>query len=73
MLYEYEELALRIKEKCGSQRKFSLKMGLSERTVSLKLSSRREWKQSEIQSACKILEIAYSDIPLYFFKMKVQN
>ena len=73
MVYEYGRLSLRIKERCRSQRRFAQEMGLSERTVSLKLSGRREWKQSEIQNACKILEIDYSDIPLYFFKVKVQN
>jgi hypothetical protein len=47
-------------------------MGLSERSLSLKLNSKVGFKQSEIAKACKLLDIAESDIPEYFFTLKVQ-
>lgn len=73
MSYEYSKLSGKIKEICGTQSVFAMHMGLSERTVSLKMSGKREWKQSEIRKACEILKISQKDIPLYFFKIKVQN
>ena len=73
MFYEYAKLLGRIKECCGSQSVFAKKMNLSERTISLKLNSKKEWKQSEIKQACEILNINNSEIPVYFFKAKVQN
>jgi DNA-binding Xre family transcriptional regulator len=70
--YDYSKLLGRIIEKYGSQAKFSGAMGLSERSLSLKLNSKVGFKQSEIAKACKLLDIAESDIPEYFFTLKVQ-
>ena len=72
MSYEYSKLLGRIKEKCGSQAAFARAMNISERTVVLKLSNRRDWKQSEIDKSCAVLDIAKSDIPQYFFTPNVQ-
>ena len=72
MSYEYSKLLGKIKEKCGSQAVFACAMGLSERTMVLKLSSKRDWKQSEIDKACAVLDIPKIDIPLYFFTVNVQ-
>ena len=72
MAYDYSKLLGRIIEKYGSQAKFSGAMGLSERSLSLKLNSKVGFKQSEIAKACKLLDIAEYDIPEYFFTLKVQ-
>nr|DAV36458.1 MAG TPA: Protein of unknown function (DUF739) [Caudoviricetes sp.] len=48
-------------------------MKLSERTMSLKMLGRVEWKQSEIQKAVALLGLADKDICSYFFTLKVQN
>lgn len=48
MSFEYSKLLGRIKEKCGSQAVFASMMKFSERTMSFKLNSKRDWKQSEI-------------------------
>lgn len=67
MPYNYAKLLGRIVEKVGTQSNFSEKMGLSERSVSLKLNGKVGWKQCEIAKACEVLEISGNDIPTYFF------
>mgnify|MGYP003266034652 CR=1 FL=1 len=72
MAFDYSKLNGRIVEKCGTQAVFAEKMGLSERSISMKLNNKIFWKQSEIQLAIKILGLAEKDIPVYFFTHKVQ-
>lgn len=69
MPYDYSKLYGLIAEKCGTQTVFAQKIGLSERSVSLKLNGKIGWKQSEIASACEVLSIPVNDIPKYFFKL----
>lgn len=73
MAYDYSKLNGRIVEKCGTQAVFADRMGLSERTVSLKLNDKVAWKQPEMQKAAVILEFPETEIQTYFFTMKVQN
>lgn len=73
MPYNYKKLLGRIVEKCGTQSKFADQMGLSERTISLKLNGKVGWKQSEITNACQVLDIQETEIPAYFFTLGVQN
>lgn len=73
MAYDYSKLNGRIVEKCGTQAVFADRMGLSERTVSLKLNNKVAWKQPEMQKAAVILEFPETEIQTYFFTMKVQN
>lgn len=67
MPYNYSKLLGRIVEKVGTQANFAEKLGLSERSISLKLNGRVGWKQTEISKACEILEILPAEIPAYFF------
>lgn len=71
-MYDYSKLIGRIIEIFGTQGKFAREMGLSERSVSLKLNNKKMFKQSEIQLAICILSLTEDDIPDYFFKKKVQ-
>lgn len=73
MSFEYSKLAGKIKEKFGTQLKFAKAMGLSERSLSLKINGTRNWKQSEIVRACELLSIKPEEIHEYFFRVKVQN
>lgn len=73
MAYEYKWLNGKIIEVCGTQAIFAEKMGLSERTISLKLNNKVSWKQAEIQKALEILDLTDDDIQTYFFTLKVQN
>lgn len=71
MAYDYAKLNGKIVEKCGTQAVFAKRMGLSERTISLKLNNKVAFKQPEIQKALPILGLTESDIQAYFFTLKV--
>lgn len=73
MAYDYAKLNGKIVEKCGTQAVFAERMGLSERTISLKLNNKAAFKQPEIQKALPILGLTESDIQAYFFTLKVQD
>lgn len=72
MSYNYSKLLGRIVEKVGTQGKFATEIGLSERSVSLKLNGKIGWKQEEIEKACNILDLQPKDIAQYFFARDVQ-
>lgn len=69
MPYNYSKLLGRITEKIGTQSNFAEAIGLSERSVSLKLNGKVGWKQNEIAKICEVLEIEPNDIPAYFFAL----
>lgn len=72
MSFDYSKLDGKITEIIGSRRIFANKMDLSERSISLKMNNKIQWKQAEMEKACELLLIPISDIPLYFFTPKVQ-
>ena len=72
MIYDYDKLCEKIKEVCGTHQKFASLMGLSERSISLKLNNKKYFKQGEIQKAIVILGIKEYEIHIYFFTPKVQ-
>lgn len=72
MPFDYSKLSGAIKEKYDSRADFAKALGLSERTVSLKMTGKVQWKQREILKICEMLCISEKEIPLYFFKLKVQ-
>jgi len=72
MSYNYSRLNGRIVERFGTQGKFAEAMKLSERSISLKLNNKVEWKQDEILRASKLLEFSQMEIPNYFFELEVQ-
>lgn len=73
MSYDYSKLNGRIVELCGTQARFADKMGLSERSVSMKLNNKLPFKQPEIQKALDVLHLTPMDIGTYFFTTKVQS
>ncbi len=66
MKFDNRNLKNRIKEVYENQISFAKKMGLSERSVSLKLTGARQWTQSEIYRAKELLKIEDKDIAKYF-------
>ncbi len=72
MAFDYNKLRGRIVEKFGTQSVFAKKMGVSERTLSLKLNGKVFFTQDEIVSASRFLEIPESEIQVYFFTQQVQ-
>lgn len=73
MAFDYSKLRGRIVEKYGNQGAFANAMGLSERTLSLKLNCKVAWKQTEICKAITLLELTNDDIQQYFFANEVQS
>ncbi len=72
-MYDYSKLSGKIVEVFGTRYNFAKAMNWSERTLSLKMSGNRDWKQPDICKAIKLLNLSESDIPLYFFKQVAQN
>ena len=61
----------KIREVYGSQAAFAEAMTkegvpISSCSISLKLNGHSEWTADEIRMACKLLDIAPEDIPVYF-------
>ena len=48
-------------------------MKLSERSISLKLNNKIEWKQDEILRASKLLGFPQIEISDYFFKFRIKK
>lgn len=72
MIFDYNKLKGKIKEKYKSQSNFALTIGWSNRTLSLKLNGKRAWTQVDICKAMKLLDLEEKDIQTYFFTPKVQ-
>ncbi|MDU4889808.1 MAG: DUF739 family protein [Clostridium sp.] len=72
MAFNYDKLKGRIVEKFGTQGKLARALGVSERTLSLKLNNKIFFSQDEITKISKLLNIALEEIQDYFFKPKVQ-
>lgn len=72
MAFNYAKLLGKIVEIFGTQRRFAEAMGLSERTISLKLNGKMGWKQAEIVKASSVLSIPENSIVEYFFTRQVQ-
>lgn len=70
MAYDYRKLLEKIVEVFGKQYVFAKQMNWSERTCSLKLGNKVDWKQSDIVRACEVLGISVNDISTYFFCKK---
>ena len=66
MAYDYSKLQGRIVEKFGTQGKFARALGLSEHSLSKKLSGQTFFKQSEIGKSCDLLEIDAPNVHEYF-------
>lgn len=71
-MYDYSKLCGKIVEVCGTQACFANKMGMSERSISLKLNNKVDFKQTEIVKAAEILGISEVDYGAYFFASRVQ-
>lgn len=72
MEFDYSKLSGKIIEVFGKQSAFAKAMGLSERSVSLKMTSQRYFRQPEIVKAIQLLGLELTDIPAYFYALKVQ-
>lgn len=64
---DYSRLRGRIVEKCRTLGSFAGRIGISDVTLTRKLTNRVDWTQSEIGRTCEVLEIPNSEIGAYFF------
>ena len=70
MEFDFSKLKGRIVEKYNSQAKFAEALGVVPLTVSRKMTNENPFTSKEIVKWCELLEIAISEIPLYFFSFK---
>lgn len=73
LVYDFSKLSGRIVEKYGKQAAFAVALGISERSLSLKLNNERYFKPNEISRAIELLDLLPTDIPDYFFTVVVQE
>lgn len=69
--FEYSRLRGKIKEKCNTQDVFAQQMGIGRVSLSQRLNNQLDFSQDEMFKACDILDIDKTEIPLYFFTVKV--
>lgn len=67
MEYDFRKLRGKIVEIFGKQEAFAKALGISQRSLSLKLNNERYFKPCEISKAVKLLGLELTDIPEYFF------
>ena len=73
MEFDYSKLLGRIKE-CGfTQETLAKEIGITESSMSLKLTNKTPFKQIEIRLICKVLKIQDNEIGVYFFTPKVRK
>ena len=72
MTKDFSRLSGKIVEKYGTQYNFAIAIGLSVRSLSLKLNKRVGWRDEEIERAVQLLGLDINDIPAYFFTKAVQ-
>lgn len=72
MTKDFSKLSGKIVEKYGTQYNFSIALGLSERSLSLKLNNKVGWRDEEMERAIDLLDLDLNDIPAYFFTNLVQ-
>lgn len=75
MEFDYRDLIGRIIAKFGSRRAFAKAVGRAENTISKKLSGKVPITKEDIEnwSSKEVLDIAVTEIPAYFFTIKVQE
>lgn len=72
MAFDYSKLRGRIVEKYGTQSAFAKALGVSERTLSLKLNGKIFFAQDEMNKILNLLGEQIDTIKDYFFIEKVQ-
>lgn len=71
MNFDYSALIGLIVQVYGTRRKFAAAMGMTESSLSNKLTGVTEWKPSEIYKAKELLSISDEKFCAYFFTRKV--
>ena len=74
-MFDYSKLIGRIIEKFGTRMAFAEAVGISENSMSQKLSNKMAITTDDIREWCKpeLLDIPHNLIGVYFFTLKVQE
>ncbi|EEP28241.1 DUF739 family protein [Shuttleworthella satelles] len=67
MGFSYNKLRGRIIEKFGTQEKFAKELGISNTTLSRKMTGEVQFTQKDIIAWCELLDVNLSDAAPYFF------
>lgn len=67
---DYSKLRGKIKEVFGTEGAFAKAMGYNRCTISAKLNGQSEWTRADIEKACFLLDIPFSEVGSYFFYRK---
>ena len=70
-VFDYCKLRGRIVEKYGVQSAFASALGMSEGTLSSRLTNKSYFTTEEIVKACKLLDIGLDEVDAYFFTVRV--
>ena len=70
-IFDYQKLKGRIVEKKENQENLANEMGITKTTLNFKLNNKISFKQYEIITLGKLLEIPKDELAEYFFTLKV--
>lgn len=73
VIFSYDKLRRRIKERLGTQDRFAKEIGLGRVSVSQSLNNQREFSAGEMFKSAQVLGFSIAEIPAYFFTEKVQK
>lgn len=73
LFFDYSKLAGKIREKFGTQKEFAKELGISEGTLSLKMTNYTYFSQAEIRKAMQLLDLDPGFVTDYFFTPKVEK
>lgn len=72
MEFDFSKLLGRIIEKFGTRSAFATALEVADSALSNRLNNKTYFDPDEICRACDLLDLAPSDIPVYFFTVKVR-
>lgn len=73
MVFDYQKLRGRIREKYGTEQKFAAEMHMNRGSLSSKLNNEGDFTRAQMLRAAELLDLTAFQIPEYFFKKKVQK
>lgn len=74
MIFDFDKLRGRIKEKLKYETVFAEKIGISQASLSSKFNNKSDFTSTEISKACEedVLDIQENEIGEYFFRKKLE-
>lgn len=73
MIFNFDKLLGRIKEKYKTNAAFCLKLKISEKSFSEKINNKKDFRSREVVRMQQLLEIPKEEIPIFFYNYEVQK